>query len=643
MIRKIAIGTALFIAFAGLCLPLIMPVLIAIADRAIPYSPVVLAISSGSGFMDTYIAYWEMLLSRPDAARLIVSYVIFLALLTLGTILYSKTVHPSRSNKTADNGDATLIKSKREIKRKNDFWNGRKEPKRAGLVLGLRRNGYIYDSSVTHALTVGKTGSGKTQLMVLQTLHLLMAAGWNIIATGKSELVELTGDKAVSLGYRRMIFDLNGYPCSSRFNPLELVVHYVTNGSRGQAVQTARQVAKDLIPLSGGSNDYFPRAARNLLTAVILIVAMADIPPEQKNMASVCAIINRGTTGTGADPSAPLKAYIRSLGEDHPAYACAAEFLSDGGITIAGKNTNSTLMESLSVFNDESVAKFTETSDISMYDLIENKTIVYVQLLEEDHPYQALFTIFFNQYWRVANEIAASRGGRLPHETAIVGDELGNCNKLDCLHEMVTLGRSMRFHVYAFVQNIGQLRRYNKPGDSDEGMNRLIGSMGIKVALSLAALEDCKFFTELLGKCTVDRHGSSYTRNGSAGTSSSGTSSSETMDDLIHIWEWPKRTPIRNGSIVIIGGENADPVRKENYQMPLKYANKTPAKKFFDLGDEEHEFEVRRAFRKRMEELAGTTPPPVKPWCPDFSIYMPQDTEEKAIAEDELGAWDAVM
>ena len=45
--------------------------------------------------------------------------------------------------------------------RRNDFWDGRGTPKSAGLVLGACKGGYWYDSSVPHALCVGKTGSGK--------------------------------------------------------------------------------------------------------------------------------------------------------------------------------------------------------------------------------------------------------------------------------------------------------------------------------------------------------------------------------------------------------------------------------------------------------------------------------------------------
>lgn len=92
-------------------------------------------------------------------------------------------------------GDAKLIEDVREIRRRNDFWETKEEPESAGLVLSSSRKGYIYDSGVPHFAIVGKTGSGKTWLINLQTLHLTLAKGWNLIITGKEELLELTGKR----------------------------------------------------------------------------------------------------------------------------------------------------------------------------------------------------------------------------------------------------------------------------------------------------------------------------------------------------------------------------------------------------------------------------------------------------------------
>lgn len=552
-------------------------------------------------------------------------------------------------------GDARVIRGAAELNRRNDFWDGTGMPERAGLVLGADARGYWFDSSVPHALTCGKTGSGKTQLQVLETMHLAMAAGWNVVSTGKPEVLELTADKARELGYETVVLDLTGYPGASRYNPIGLVADAVEAGDTDAAVRTARQVAVDLIPLGGEKNTYFPKAARNMLAACILVVCTADIPRNQKNLASVAALVDCGTAGDDPkDPSAPLKDYIRGLGPTHPAFSPASDLLGDGGATTAGKNVVSTLKEALGIFSDGALRAVTSESAVSIRDLIDKKTVLYIEMLDEGDPYGVVYTCFLNQWWQVAQQVCKENGGRMPHETALVLDEIGNLNvKVACLPAIATLGRSMKIHEYLFVQNLKQLNAYNEPGDGGAGRDKLIGSIGTKVALSLSEPEDFKFFTALAGKRTVRSMGTSSQQG--SGRSSSGTSYSETAVPLINEWEWQQRIPIRDGLIAIKGGENSKPGREGVFEFPLDYANRTPAGPFFGLGDEEAERQKRSAYYARAKAAAGADVYEVpEPWCPDFDAEdeaagdddetAPDDVfkadEENATFEDEWAAWD---
>lgn len=551
-------------------------------------------------------------------------------------------------------GDARVIRGAAELNRRNDFWDGTGMPERAGLVLGADVRGYWFDSSVPHALTCGKTGSGKTQLQVLETMHLAMAAGWNVVSTGKPEVLELTADKARELGYETVVLDLTGYPGASRYNPIGLVADAVEAGDTDAAVRTARQVAVDLIPLGGEKNTYFPKAARNMLAACILVVCTADIPRNQKNLASVAALVGRGTAGEDPkDPSAPLKDYIRGLGPTHPAFSPASDLLGDGGATTAGKNVVSTLKEALSIFSDGALRAVTSESALSIRDLIKGKTVLYIEMLDEGDPYSVVYTCFLNQWWQVAQQVCKESGGRVPRETALVLDEIGNLNvRVACLPAIATLGRSMKIHEYLFVQNLKQLNAYNEPGDGGAGRDKLVGSIGTKVALSLSEPEDFKFFTALAGKRTVRSMGTS-SQNGS-GRSSSGTSYSETAVPLINEWEWQQRIPIRDGLIAIKGGENSKPGREGVFEFPLDYANRTPAGPFFGLGDEEAERQKRSAYYARAKASARDEAYEVPgPWCPEFDVddetddddeIAPDDVfkadEDNAAFEDEWAAWD---
>lgn len=636
--KKTLLWAALSVVLGALAAPFAAPVLgFALLRQPIGHIP---KFNSWEGAMRDTLAYYGGLVEGASPLNAFACSMVAAAFAVAVIMLWAQARYPDRNVKNGVLGDARIIDAERERRAKNDFWDGRGAPETAGLVLGASRRGYHYDSCVPHALVVGKTGSGKSQFVVLETLHLLMAAGWNIVATGKSELAELTADRAEAEGYEVAVLDLNGYPGASGFNPLDLVASYAERDEVGAAQQTARQTAADLIPLGGEPNAYFPKAARSALSAVMLLVAFSDAPREAKNMPSVCEIVARGTTAEGKDPSAPLKDYIRSLGPTHPAFAPAADFLSDGGVTVAGKNVLSTLKEAVGIFADEGVRHITAASDISLLDLMERKAIVYVHLLEEDHPYMGLFRAFFNQYWRVAQQVAAENGGRLPRETAIVGDEWGNLGKVDCMGELVTLGRSMRLHLYALVQNLKQLNKYDSPGDNGAGRDKLLGSMGTKVALSLGSIEDCEYFSRLCGKRTIQTRGTSEQRGGGAGGRvGSGTSYSETADFLIREWEWQNRVPSRDGSIVMKGGENGKPGREGVFRMPLAIASATPADRWFGLGGEADNERKRAARRRKMERRCGNRERQGRTWCPE--LESPDGTgKPDEIQADEFSAWD---
>lgn len=650
--RNLKFNAVLSASFAAVltvaCYPLLAPV-VACAASSLPIDWV--AWLDAIGF-DMWSVFWL------SGAWLGHIPFMFAAFCLLFPVLLGYTVaKDAERNRNVDEGiygDARVIRGAAELSRRNDFWDGSGAPARAGFVLGATKGGYWFDSSVPHAISIGKTGSGKSQFQVLEDMHMFLAAGWNVVSTGKPEILELTADKARELGYEVVILDLAGYPGASSYNPIGLVADAVEAGDTDGAVRTARQVAVDLIPIGGEKNTYFPKAARNMLAACILVVCTADIPRRQKNLASVAALVERGTSGDDPkDPSAPLKDYIRELGPSHPAFSPASDLLGDGGATTAGKNVVSTLKEALSIFSDGALRAVTSESSVSISHLIERKTAVYIEMLDEGDPYGVVYTCFLNQWWQVAQRACKGNGGRMPHETALVLDEIGNLNvKVACLPAIATLGRSMGIREQIFVQNLKQLNAYNDPGDGGAGRDKLIGSIGIKVALSLSEPEDFKFFTALAGKRTVRSMGTSSQKG--SGRTSTGTNYSEAAVPLINEWEWQNRIPIRDGLIAVKGGENSKPGREGVFEFPLDYANRTPAGPFFGLGDEQAERAKRAAYYARAKVTAeGDAYEAPAPWCPEFGTgddaadkeeIAPDDPakadEDNATFPDEWAAWD---
>lgn len=588
------------------------------------------------GFLSAFIDYYLGLTSGEKSVWTALAGSASCLLTTL--LLYSWWLSQKQQavSKGSLLGDAEVIDDPKRRRKANSTWDGTGTPKQAGLVLGFENGSYLFAPESPHCLTVGRTGSGKSRLILLPTLHLAVEAGFNVIVSDiKSELYELTANK-VSEKAEVVLLDLESPMKGNRFNPLEIITEAIKAGDEARARDYADRLAADLVPPED-KNPFFSNAARGLLCACFLAVSSASIPKKKKNMASVCAMIDEGTSGKGKDPAEPLKNYFRELGSKSLAFSPASEFLSSGDNT-ASKNVLSTVKVALRPFSSPAMKWMTAKSDPGIDGMISRHTVVYLHVLGKSNPSNVVLTAFLNQWWMRARSIAESNGGRVPHETALALDEFGNFPKIEAVPEICTLGRSYKIHFWGFIQGIGQLSAYNKPGNGGAGQEELLANIGIKVALGLSSQADCEYFTKLVGKRTVMASGSSKQK--SQGKGSFGTSASERADDLIHAWEWKDFSPDKDGAIVVKAKENGANGRNGVFRMPLVDATLTPAGKCFGLGSPDFEAGKRAAVRAALDKRAKASKPKVPTWHIDFDDDKGEGKESETVEKDEFSVWD---
>lgn len=539
------------------------------------------------------------------------------------------------TGRAADGGvlGSARVKSGIEAIRGSDTWNGRSEPKSRGYVYGFARGRYLYESGAPHVFVCGQTGSGKTRFQNIPTLDLLTfgEGGWNVVVSDiKNELIELCGDAVRARGYSVLLLDVQRPARGQRYNPLKLVCDYAEGGDLQGAAQAAEDVAAAFVPEEReGQASHWVTSARGVLAAVILYVATSDdCPRGQRHMATVCRIVNEGTGGEGDDPAAPLKALFRKLPQGHPARGFASQFLSSGGNEL--RSILSTLKVHLRMFASPSVAWLTSASDIDPRRVLTEKTALFLHVMDEGSPYNALFSVFFDQLYKAVYLVADSNGGKVPRRLAMLGDEWGNLPKVECLPSLLSLGRSYGISWMGSTQNIAQLNKY---GERD-GRRKVLANCGVKVALKLGEQEDRQYFTELVGKTTRHTQGTSASRGA---TSSSSTSYSEHADDVIHAWEWVEMSPERDGAIVVKQAENGVPkAHAGTFRAPLTDCTNTPTKAHFGLGTREHEAAKRLDYQRRLDECAAAHGFEIESWCPEWPAAGAGDDEP----DDEWSAFD---
>lgn len=225
-----------------------------------------------------------------------------------------------------------------------------------------------------------------------------------------------------------------------------------------------------------------------------------------KHLATVYHIMCLGTEGAGEDPCEPLKGLFRSLPQGHPARSRASQFISSGGNEL--RSIVSTLKVNLRIYASAPIARMVSGDDIDPSRILSEKTALFLHVMDEGSPYNAIAAVLFEQLYAAVYSIADAAGGKLPRPVSILGDEWGNLPKVECLPSLLSLGRSYDLFWMGAVQNISQLNKY---GERD-GRKKILANCGVKVAMKLGEAEDRQYFTELVGKTTRHTMGTSSSR-----------------------------------------------------------------------------------------------------------------------------------
>lgn len=546
-----------------------------------------------------------------------------LAVCTCALIAYSSAL-----NERAEDGGVlgtAHVKTGREVVRGSMTWDGSASPSSRGFVYGFTKwRGkpcYLFEPKKMVYVS-GSTGSGKSRFLYLPSIDLLSYGdGSNgsepatlVVSDVKNELIELTGDELARRGYRVLLLDTQRPYRGQRFNPLRQVLDLHTEGRDQEAEQTADAIAELVVQDDeNGKGSHWTASARGLLSALVLLVSMSEeCPGEAKHLATVCEVLDRGTEAEGDDPAEPLKNIFRALPQGDPAKNRASQFVSSGGNEL--RSILSTLKVALRPFSSAPVAWMTSVPDIDPRAVLENKSAVFLHVLDEGSPYNCIAAIFLSQLWASVQATADSNGGRLPRPVQILGDEWGNLPRVECLPALLSLGRSYGVFWVGATQDISQLNKYGERDDR----RKILANCGVKVAMKLAEEEDRRYFTELIGKTTRHTQGTSSSK--AASGSSASTSYSESADDVVHAWEWRDMAPDRDGIVVVKHADNGMPAERAGvFRTPVADCTETPTKEHFNLGTPEHEAEKRRAYQRRLDKAAAEKMGErVSLWCPKW-------------------------
>jgi type IV secretion system protein VirD4 len=321
-------------------------------------------------------------------------------------------------------------------------------PFNKGLLLNGKRDRISQKNSFTHSLVVAPAGGGKTSSFIIPNIFTL--DNCSILCTDLSgELYKKTSGKMKEKGFDIKIINPTKLDISNRYNPLS-------------SIQTHKDIldTASILVNSGtnyGNDPFWNQGAKKLIEILITsLICQREQLKKLKfkdydkfcNLANLRHLLNSfGKGGKGIDGF--IK--INSIGEHQNNYKEWKGFTSGNEKTTQSFLTNA--LNILSIIGNEDIAKLTSTNEIDFTQIRQRKTIVYLQIPQEDlETYSFLLNLFYSRFFNSCYKETSQN--TLPVYCLL--DEAGHTN-IPSLATIITTIRKFRVSISLILQPISQL------------------------------------------------------------------------------------------------------------------------------------------------------------------------------------------
>lgn len=330
-------------------------------------------------------------------------------------------------------------------------------------------------NSYQNCIIIGGTGSGKTSVTLIPSLYAMKSSF--VVNDPSGELFAKTGGFLAQQGYEVKILHFANPAVSVGYNPM----------ARASNSSDIHKLSSILIENSIGGKES-KEAFWNLQASALITMLISILKTQEKkfqHLYNVRLLLNY----LSGSPKAMDQ--IFSEYADHVLFSEYKSFLNFEEKTVAGIIAN--CKATLSIFNDENVAKVTSCDSIDFNDFRKRKTALFIQnSISDQKYYSALTSIFFEQFF-------AYILSRFPAENELdiffLIDE-ASALKLPTLQMAISNCRKHRAGIMLVVQDFHQLIHvYGK--DQAEAIK---SNCFAKMFFSGAGIETATELERLLGK-----------------------------------------------------------------------------------------------------------------------------------------------
>lgn len=420
------------------------------------------------------------------------------------------------------------------------------------VYLGL--DGKIHRRNL-NTLVIGGSGAGKTRFYAKP--NIMQCNTSFVILDPKGEIVRALGGLLQSKGYNVKVLDLINMEKSHCYNPFV----YLENDNDVQRLVT--NLFKATTPKGSQSQDPFWDTAASMLLLALIFYLKYEAPEEEQNFPMVMEMLRAGDIKEDDDMyESPLDVLFRRLEERDPEHIALKYY--DGYKSGADKTRKSiliTLIARLEKFNLDSLISLTQTDELELQKLGEEKTALFALIPDNDTSFNFLVSILYTQLFQQLFLVADRKyGGSLKVPVHFVMDEFANVSLPNDFQQLLSVMRSRNIFVSIIIQNLSQLKAlFEKDWDS------IVGNCDEFLYLGGNEQSSHKYVSEIIGKESLDinTYGKSNGRSGNYSTNYQGTGRELITPDEV-------RRLDDNHCILLIRGEM--PIKDLKYNI-LKHPN----------------------------------------------------------------------
>lgn len=328
-----------------------------------------------------------------------------------------------------------------------------------GIPMIVKENKVYVDSTDSHTIIFGSTGSKKTRMFVMPTVEILSRAGESyFVSDPKGEVYERTAGGAKKRGYNVCCLNFRDFSNGISWNPFTLAYDLFHAGDKRRAFELIGDIVAALFKTDNNNDLFWAETSMNVVNGFILL--MFDMcTREECNLKTLIRMWNEYRTSREIFLKKIRKEYKGTIIYNK---LCCLDTASDK--TTGSIDAYVDMGINKLAINEEFI-NYLSSNSLELADVVRKKTAVYLIVPDESEYYHFVIGLFVKQLYMVLVDYAQEQKNNMNRMNFIL-DEFCNIPQIPEFSNMITAARSRNIRFCLIVQSKKQLvEKYGNNAD----------------------------------------------------------------------------------------------------------------------------------------------------------------------------------